>query len=264
MDAKLFEKWISSLTTIERVDKAKEKLDRLVDDLLNLLQIHTNNEVVTYSPKLASQIPTSRAALAFNAIQYALHRFELIRVCAVWDSADPYKDNLATIVGLVDDPAVTKIVSDETASHWANLEGAMFSPSDDPDLRKIAEQALQDHNTAFGQKMADRDKAWLTEGITEAKTVLTSDKLHSTMNVRDKRLAHSLSITNREKKGPVQPMKFGYEKDLLEAAIRITQKLYIPVTGKGFTFDDSWRIAREASGELWDACKFDFGSATNA
>jgi hypothetical protein len=258
MDKKAFDKWISSLSPLERANKAKEKLPKLVDHLLNLIALHANNEIVTYSPKLASQIPASHAANAFNVAQYALHRFELIRICAFWDSSDPEKENLATVVALVDDPAVAGLVTAETAAHWANTKGAIANPAGEAELREIEIEMLRTANLEFGNQMSARDRAWLSEAIAEAKSILGSEKLRSTMNLRDKALAHSLSITNREKRGVVQPMKYGYEKDLLEAAIRITEKLYCSVNGTSFDFKNSWRISRSNSAELWGGCKFDF------
>jgi HEPN superfamily AbiU2-like protein len=56
---------------------------------------------------------------------------------------------------------------------------------------------------------------------------LSSPRLASIMNIRDKHIAHSLEATHREKKeGPVQPMKYGDETKLLNASIPILERLY--------------------------------------
>jgi hypothetical protein len=41
------------------------------------------------------------------------------------------------------------------------------------------------------------------------------------MNLRDKHLAHSLSTSHREKIGPVQPVKYGDERDMLNETLPI-------------------------------------------
>jgi len=77
------------------------------------------------------------------------------------------------------------------------------------------------------------------------------------MNMRDKHLAHSLSATRREKVGAIEPMKYGYERDVLKASLPIVQALFCWVSGKSFDFEDSRRIDRENAKALWEACTFD-------
>ncbi len=77
------------------------------------------------------------------------------------------------------------------------------------------------------------------------------------MQLRDKHLAHSLSETRREQKAPVAPMKYGDERDLLNASLPIVQALYCWVSGTGFSFEDSRKIHRANAKALWEACTFD-------
>ena len=76
------------------------------------------------------------------------------------------------------------------------------------------------------------------------------------MSLRDKHLAHSLSHTRREKGGLVAPMKYGDERDALNATIPIVETLYRWVNGKGFSFEDSRKIDRKNAEALWSACTF--------
>ena len=89
-------KWPTKLSTSERIAAAKQKTARVVDHLQYLLELHENNAIVVYSPTLSAQIPRSHAANAFNVFQRAMHQFEIVRLCALWDSADPEKDSSAT------------------------------------------------------------------------------------------------------------------------------------------------------------------------
>jgi hypothetical protein len=63
--------------------------------------------------KLSSQIPESYAANAFNVFQQSIHQFEIVRLCALWDSAELEKENIPTVVGLIDDAQVLNIIFDE-------------------------------------------------------------------------------------------------------------------------------------------------------
>jgi hypothetical protein len=81
-------------STAERVQMAKEKTKRVLDHLLYLLELHENNAIVLYSPTLSRQIPTSRAANAFNVFQQGLHQIEIVRLCALWDTPDLAKENI--------------------------------------------------------------------------------------------------------------------------------------------------------------------------
>ena len=75
-------------------------------------------------------------------------------------------------------------------------------------------------------------------------------------NLRDKRLAHLLAYTRREKHGPVAAVKFGYETELLETSLKIIQCLYLGVCGTSLNFTDSRRIDRKYTKALWGACTF--------
>jgi hypothetical protein len=38
-----------------------------------------------FSPTLASQVPPSYAANAFNVFQHVMYDFEIMRLCALWE-----------------------------------------------------------------------------------------------------------------------------------------------------------------------------------
>jgi len=78
------------------------------------------------------------------------------------------------------------------------------------------------------------------------------------MNLRDKHLAHSLSETRRERKtGPVSPMKYGDEREVLSCSLAIVEAFYCWVNGKSFSFADSQVIGRNNAEALWNRCTFD-------
>src|SRR5215469_10197870 len=117
----------------ERVQTAKEKMRRVVDHLHYLFELHENNAIVLYTSTLSQQIPESFAANAFNVFQQGMHQFEIVRLCALWDSSELEKENIPTIIELIDHPNVIDTLAQETASHWQHMNGEVLNPSDDPE-----------------------------------------------------------------------------------------------------------------------------------
>ena len=115
---------IAKLSIAERLTAAKTKTKRVVDHLLYVLELHENNEIIVYSPTLRSQIPTSYAANAFIVFRHGLHQFEIVRLCALWDSPELEKENIPTIIELIDHPEVIETLAQETAAHWTGQDGS--------------------------------------------------------------------------------------------------------------------------------------------
>jgi AbiU2 len=112
-----------------RIDLARAKMTSVLDHFLYLLELHANNAHVVYSPLLSSQISQSFAANAFNVLQRSMHQFEIVRLCALWDPADINKQNIPTVIELIDDDSIIDTLADETRSHWANESTALLNPS---------------------------------------------------------------------------------------------------------------------------------------
>ena len=249
---------IAKLSIAERLATAKAKTERVVDHLLYVLELHENNEIIVYSPTLRSQIPTSYAANAFIIFRHGLHQFEIVRLCALWDSVELEKENIPTIIELIDRPEIIEALAKETAAHWKGHAGGILNPSDDPELRALEVDALRRSNDDFGEQQAQRAREELREAVDKSRTILAAPKLASIMNLRDKYLAHSLTETRRERKvGSIDPMKYGDERDLLNASLSIVQALFCWVNGKSFDFENSRQIDRENAKALWESCTFD-------
>jgi AbiU2 len=250
---------IAELSLSERIKAAKTKTASVVDHLLYLVELHENNALVLYSPLLSSQIPTSHAANAFNVFQRGLHQIELVRLCALWDGIEPEKENVPTIVELIDRPEVVDALAAETAAHWKGIGtgGLMLDPTDDPALQALAADAFQRSNEEFGEQQGQEARASLRKAIDDAREIAGSARLQSIINLRDKHLAHSLTQTRREQKvGPIAPMKYGDERAILDGTLPIVEALYCWINGCGFSFNDSREIDRKNAKALWENCKF--------
>jgi hypothetical protein len=246
---------IRSLKKDERITLAKTKMGRVLDHFLYVIELRANNAFVVHSEALTSQIPQSFAANAFNVFQRSMHQIEIVRLCALWDGVDPDKENIPTVIELVDDPDIIEALAEETRSYHANMGGRVFKSGDEDE--EMLAQALEASNAQFGAEQAERARTELNGAIKAARAISKSERLSSVMNIRDKHLAHSLTETRREKKKTIRPMTWGDGTDLFESSIPIVEGLYCWVAGKSFSIADSQRIDQENAEALWKGCKFE-------
>ena len=232
-----------SLAAPERIERAKSKMQKVLDHFLYVLELHANNRYVVYSPILSSQIPTSYAANAFNVFQRSMHQIAIMRLCALWDKVDPAKENIPTIVELINNEDVIRMLADETRRHWADTPISL--PND-----------IRDEEIRFGDEQAAKAGTELRQAIANARAILKSPLLASVMNIRDKHLAYSLETTHREKRGPVSPMRYGDEGKLIDQSCPIIEQFFCWVNGKSFSIENSRSIDDENAEALWFACKF--------
>jgi hypothetical protein len=249
---------IKDLPRPERIGLAKAKMKKVIDHFLYVVELHANNSFVVFSPLLASQIPNSYAANAFNVFQRSMYQIEIVRLCAIWDGIDLDKENIPTVVALIDDDEIIEMLAEETRSLRMNgAGGGLINPSkDDPDLAAFEQEMTKKINLQFADEEASTARTELRQAIKDARAVLSSPRLASIMNMRDKHLAHSLETTRREKDGPVQPMKYGDETKLLNASIPIVERLYCWMNGTSFSIENSQEIDQNNAEALWTGCKF--------
>jgi hypothetical protein len=240
-----------------RIELAKTKMTKVLGHFLYLLELHANNAHVVHSSLLSSQIPQSFGANAFNVFQRSMYQIEIVRLCALWDSVDIDKENIPTVIELIDDDLIIDRLADETRSHWANEATALLNPSVEPMLNAAEREAVRRSELKYADEQAEKAKTELRRAITEAGAILGSPQLASIMNIRNKHLAHSLERTRREKHGPIPPMKYGEETMVLEQSAPIVERLYCWVNGKSFSIGEARRIDAENATSLWRACKFD-------
>jgi hypothetical protein len=121
------------LTTAERVRAAKQKTERVMDHLLYLLALHESNAVIFYTDTLSAQIPRSYAAHAFNLFRECMFRFEIVRLCALWDRPYPdlSRESIPTIIALIDNAEVIEALVEETRASWTGE--SPVDPSEEPE-----------------------------------------------------------------------------------------------------------------------------------
>ncbi|WP_068027073.1 AbiU2 domain-containing protein [Rhodoplanes sp. Z2-YC6860] len=249
--------WFEKLSVPERISAAKEKTQRVVDHVHYLLELHENNAIVLYSPTLSQQIPKSFAANAFNVFQQGMHQFEIVRLCALWDTAGAEKENIPSIIELIDDHDVIEALAEEMASFWRGQGTGILNPPEDAELANLERMAIARSNEQFGQEQAHKARASLRQAIADTHAILASQRHASIMNLRDKHLAHSLTETRRERKvGPLPPVKYGDESEMLTVTLPIVEAVHCWVNGTSLSFDESREIDRKNAKALWEACIF--------
>ena len=66
-----------------------------------LLQVHEANRIIVYSDRLSTQVGRSFAANAFNSFQRSALFFELVRLCAAWDTPKEDRYSIPSAIVLV-------------------------------------------------------------------------------------------------------------------------------------------------------------------
>jgi hypothetical protein len=114
-----------------------------------------------------------------------MHQLEIVRLCALWDSAEPEKENVPTIIGLIDDSAVISHLADEVLARHRDATHTGSRGSNE--MERLA--AI---NKAFAESQVARMRSALKQAIKDGRAITDSERLRSVRNLRDKRLAQSL------------------------------------------------------------------------
>ena len=243
---------LDRMSTDERADKAKLKIKQVVDRISGLLALAESNALIVYSPLLSSQIPPSTAGHAFNVFQRAMHGFEIVQLCALWDKPD-YSlahNSIPTVHALIDRDDVVERLVDDVRNFW-------------PD-RTVSQaplgQALANYNSRMRREEAGKALTVLSALRKSVPQTLASNLLTSVRNLRDRDLAHALERTRAEERATVAPMKYGDEKDLLAVTTPVMEDLYLWITGTNFDLDENRRLQRERAEALWGNCSFSIPS----
>jgi len=257
----MFETWSAQ----KRIDEARIITKRLVDHIHYILDLHENNAIAIYSDTLTKQINRADAAAAFNVFQSAMHQFEIVRLCALWDRAKPNRESIMTVVELIDADTVIHSLSDETRAAYVNQSAAIdHQDQETEETRKLISEAFKQINADFGDQQASRATSDLRNAIKATREFESSGLMASLRNYRDKHLAHSLRTTHLEKAGPVTPLKYGNETTVLEKSLPIIEALYCWVNGTSISLTASQESDRNNAQALWQACQFKLDLPTAA
>ena len=230
-------------------------MERVVHHLHNLVYIHESNKIAVFSDILAKQISRSFAANAFNVVLETLYQHEIIRLCSIWDRESVDRESIPSVLALVDNSEVRRMIAEETYAHHANRSGRVLLTDDKPDFREIAEQMAHNYAEKRGRDQARKTISGLCRAIRNARALLNSDEMQRTRLHRDNHMAHALN----PKAVDVELMKgarYGDERALFEKTIPIVDELYLWIDGSSYGWEDARENAQICAAELWKNCKF--------
>lgn len=243
----------------ERLRLAKRYADSLVDHVAALFTMNAANHLIIYGDTLAKQVPPSYAAHAFNQFRQSMHLFELVRLCALWDSPAKDRESIPTVLALVDKPEIIQEAADRGRALYANeLQEVNLSPGATPEQRAAMRAGLDGLRQRLAEEQAADVLARYDEARSQAATVTASAELAALRSFRDRYIAHNLNLAEPDPKQPteVSGPKYGDENKLLETTVEIADRLHRALNGTAFDWQGSRRIAAENAQALWGACQF--------
>lgn len=223
-------KRIEALSPHDRYEMAKERTQRLVDDVISHDLTHESNQMVNYSDVLSKQITRSYAGHAFHDFQRALLHYEVFRTCAFWDDVDMDGYSLRTVAALACPGDVGPFVFVRGYNQYG---------------KRYPQWAARD---------AKRSLARLRFTIRRIRVISESARLQRFRNYRDK-LAHPLLQTRAEKAGTVSPAQHGDEKWLLEETRKAVHGFHMSLNGTGFDWAGQRQISQKYAKALWGGVK---------
>lgn len=179
-------------TTEDRVSRAQESTNRIVEHVDHLVRLHEANRIILYQDTLSRQIGRSRATRAFNLLQDSLYKFEIIRLCAVWEKAGVGRDSIPTIINLVDDRKVRKVLATNEFDRWRRISPRILDPSDDPVEHATKEKLIASNFECQVKKRARTSIRELCRVIRKAKEIPDNDAFEALRAHRNQYHVHTL------------------------------------------------------------------------
>ena len=245
------------MTNLGRIAEARTKLDKLVNHIRHVIDLHESNLIVGVSPTLSSQIPKSLAAHAFNLFSDSFYRYQIIRTCALWDKNSTDRESIPSVITLVEDDAIIQILVNEIEEFWATRGARRLTPlHDDPEVEQQIAAQMERHRVEHARERAQRAHKSLRDAIGKSHQVMVSPELTSMTNYRNKHLAHSLSQTRLEKTGTVAPPRYGDETVLLEVTKKVMNGLLLGIGNASVSWDMFHENSRTTAQALWHHCTF--------
>jgi hypothetical protein len=94
-----------------------------------------------------------------------MRQFKIVRLCALWDRAGDDKENIPTVIELIDNDLVIDTLADETRSHRTNEAMALLNPSVEQDLNAAERDAMRQYELALADEKTDQARKELRLAI---------------------------------------------------------------------------------------------------
>jgi hypothetical protein len=242
-------KWPDNLTARDRLDAAKTITKKVVDHVTHLVALHESNRQLVFSNVLAQQITRSHAANTFNLLRDSQYRYEVIRLCALWDPPSSERESISTIAALVNAPAVVDLVADEARARRIGMRSHLLGNPTVEEREIIARHEAR-HAAEEAEEWATRHSRQVRRACYNTCIVRASVKLRALQDFRNHHLAHSLAEGARRTVPDVNP-HYGDERRLLDISIKTVDRFYLGLCGTGFMWDHLREMHQRDADLFW-------------
>ncbi len=242
--------WPNNMTNHERLVAAKTCAEAVLDHARQVLRVHESNRLLVFSDQIARQIPVSYGAHTFNDLQESQYKYEILRLCALWDNASSDRQSIPTIIKLIDDHEIVEAVAEETKSGWMSIGTSHVDlEKHDAETQKWIQQAVEASECERAIQQSRLAKRHLRAARCVANKIRNSTRFKAIEHIRHTYTAHALDPSKVA--APPQAMKYGDEKWLMDWSITVISWLNLALRGASFDWDESRKIAQRTASAFW-------------
>lgn len=240
----------------EQIRRAKHYTNKLTDLVIAAKAANENTRHAVYSQTLASQIPRSRAALAFKDLQNSLLYYSVVRACSLFDKPANDRISLPTVVRDISaKKAVRKIARETRRYHADQLEPRSLTPENDPEIRKWLSADWKEYSKERGLK---EEQLVYRRVKIASKIVRRAERLFIESHLRpfrDNFLAHNLADSARN--GQKISFVLGMETKAIQHAKCAVNQLHLALNGSSFDWEELEKMQRRNSDEFWEHLRYE-------
>ena len=241
--------WPDNQTPRARLDAAKALIGRVVDHVAHLVALHESNRQLVFSDVVAKQITRSHAANTFNLLRDSQIRYEIIRLCALWDPPSAERECISTIASLVDSAAVIELVEADARASRAGVGHEILGEHTAEEIETI-ERYMRELEAKEAEEWATKHTQQVRRACWNTRKVRASVKLRALQDFRNHHLAHSLAEGAKRAEPDVNP-RYGDERRLLEISIKTVDRFYLGLCGTGYMWDDLRKMRQRDADLFW-------------
>jgi hypothetical protein len=239
-----------------RIERAKALVGRILDHTRQVLHLHASNHELNNTDQVGRQVPTSFAAHTFNLLRESQHRYELLRLAALWDAPSDDRESIPTLIEWVRAAAVRDELQRLYAAHWGNVAEGVEILGDTltaEEQRSVREQ-IRASEEAFGHKEATGTRRQLDLAIRAADRLSVSKKVAGLVDFRNVAVAHNLGLA-ASTVTPQNAARYGDERFILDRTIHIVSGLNMGIRGAHFPWVEAKQTARRYAHAFWGGVK---------
>lgn len=237
---------------METIELIERKIASIENALHFLTSLHATNEIVLYSPTIASQVGKSYAAHSFNVFQRSLYELEITRLLSLWHSPKSRRDRDA----MNSFPTIAQLIAENGVR--AELERRLKESLRQQHITDLSDDV--DHETALRASFCQHAEGVYTTEVDEIVDRITAIENSSSVvklaNFRNKHVAHLLDETYLEHGigSPISMPKHGEEDELLTASLELHRGLLSIIKHTWIDWSVWTSDCRRNAKYLWEGC----------